>query len=161
MANLTVDTIEVVLEEAILEGRTIRRQRVSAVPTDRSMAADAIFTRIGGILVGNGQSSMPNRITRRLGHQVANPTIPWLVKTFLQVVAVASLACVRTGQRIQHLDHVVRLGTRLQKVFHRGGKRHRVSKVEQDGWNQNQQVLSPNVEYERDDALDAQIQPKA
>ena len=161
MANLTVDAVEVILENAVLKGRTIRRKRMTAVPTHRSMAADAVFARVGGILVRNGQGGMPNRISRRLGHQIANPTVPWLMEALLQVVPVASLARVGTGQWIQHLDHVVRLGTGLQEVLHRGGKWHGIPEGEQYGWNQNQHILSPTVQYVRDHPLDAQIQPKA
>ena len=64
VANLTVDAVEVILEKAVLKGRTIRRKRMTAVPTHRSMAADAVFARVGGILVRNGQGGMPNRISR-------------------------------------------------------------------------------------------------
>ena len=63
VANLTVDAVEVILEKAVLKGRTIRRKRMTAVPTHRSMAADAVFARVGGILVRNGQGGMPNRIS--------------------------------------------------------------------------------------------------
>ena len=111
------------------------------------MTTDAIFTRVCGILVRNGQCGMPNRIPCRLSHQIANPTVPGLMEVLLQVVAVASLAGVGAGQWIQHLDHVIWLGTGLQKVFHRGRQWHRASEAEQNGRKQNQHTFSPTVEY--------------
>ena len=82
-------------------------------PSHRGMTADAVFTGVGGILVGNGQGGVPNRIPRRLGHEVRHPTIPWLMKVVIEIVAVAGLAGVGTGQGIQHLNHVVGLGAGL------------------------------------------------
>ena len=155
VANLTVDAVEVILEKAVLKGRTIRRKRMTAVPTHRSMAADAVFARVGGILVQwldaacqiGSRADWAIKLPPKPSHgswKLSCNTSPWQAWHVLELESgSASESCRRAGCRAA--------GSPPQRSAVARGS----PDGDQYGWNQNQHVLSPTVQYVRDHPLDA------